>query len=411
MNIMPHSTYLIVGAGHAGIVAARKIRSIRPKDPILLIGEENMLPYERPALSKAVLSGHRDVASLVIRSSEALVDEGIDVLLDDRVEAVNTDGKTVTTKSGRRITYEKLLFATGSRPRQLPLEGLCGDRVHYLRTASDALRLRAQLRPDARLLIIGAGFVGLEVAATAREHIGCDVTVLEAGPHILGRGAPDALRQVLSRLHRRNGVSIHTNTTVAGVSEIDASGMAVKSAEGAVHTCDVILVCIGAAPNEELARDAGIATDGGILTDAFGRTNLPDIWAAGEVARHRVPFLDAPVRFESWQMAQTQAAIVGANVAGETQSIIYVPWFWTDQFGHNCQLLGELRSEVDVHVLRGDGELQATHLYHVGGQLVGALCIDDGKHVPPLRRALERGQSIDFERMADRSTKLAKALV
>ena len=408
---MSHSTYLIVGAGHAGLVAARKIRSIRPDDPILLIGEENILPYERPALSKAVLSGHRDVASLVIRSREGLAEERLDVLLDDRVEAVDAAGKTVTTTSGRHITYEKLLFATGSRPRHLPLEGLHGDRVHYLRTAADAVRLRVQLGPKTRLLVIGAGFVGLEVAATAREHLGCDVTVLEAGPHVLGRGAPDALRQVLSGLHLRNGVRIHTNTTVAGVSGAETSGMAVKTAEGAVHTCDVILVCVGAAPNVELARDSGITTDDGILTDAFGRTNLPDIWAAGEVARHRAPFCDAPVRFESWQMAQTQAAIVGANIAGETQPITYVPWFWTDQFGHNCQLLGELSAEADVHLLRGDGELQATHLYHMGGQLAGALCIDDGKHVPPLRRALERGQSIDLDRLADRSTKLAKAIV
>ena len=409
--MMPHSTYVIVGAGHAGLVAARKIRSIRPDDPILLIGEEVNLPYERPALSKEVLSGHRDISSLVIRSTEGLEDERLDVVLDDRVAEVNPDRKTVTTKSGRLVTYEKLLFATGSRPRLLPLEGLCGDRVHYLRTAADAMRLRAQLGPETRLLVIGAGFVGLEVAATAREHLGCDVTVLEAGPHILGRGAPDALRQVLFGLHRRHGVKIHTNTTVAAASEVDASGVTVNTAEGALHTCDVILVCIGAVPNEDVARDAGIATDGGILTDEFGRTNVPDIWAAGEVARHRVPFFDAPVRFESWQMAQTQAAIVGANVAGETQPITYVPWFWTDQFGHNFQLLGEMSAEADVHVLRGDGELQATHLYHVGRQLVGALCIDDGKHVPPLRRALERGQSIDFERLADPSIKLAKALV
>lgn len=408
---MQHSTYLIVGAGHAGIVAARKIRSIRPEDSILLIGEENMLPYERPALSKEVLSGHRDVSNLVIRSAEALESERLDVLLDDRVEAIIPDRKMATTKSGRHISYEKLLIATGSRPRHLPLEGLFGDRVHYLRTASDALRLRAHLGPKTRLLIIGAGSVGLEVAATARAHIGCDVTVLEAGPHILGRGAPDALRQALSGLHRLNGVNILTHTTVAGVSEGDGSGMAVMTAGGAVHTCDVILVCIGAVPNEELARDAGIATDGGILTDAFGRTSLPDIWAAGEVARHRVPFLDAPVRFESWQMAQTQAAIVGANIAGETRPITYVPWFWTDQFGHNFQLLGELSAEADVHVLRGDGGLQATHLYHIGGQLVGALCIDDGKHVPPIRRALEKGQSIDLERLSDRSTKLAKAFL
>ena len=408
---MIQTSYLIIGAGHAAVVAARKIRDISAEESILLVGDEEVAPYERPALSKGVLSGERDIPSLVIRSTEVLGNEGIDVLLGHRVVAINPDGKTVSTKNGRQIAYEKLLIATGSRPRELQVPGLEENQVHYLRNATDALRLRSSLETGAKLLVIGAGFIGLEVAATARESFGCDVTVFEAGPNILGRGASDELRRELARLHTQHGVKLLLNTAIASVALNNTSGVTIRTTDGELHSGATVLVCIGAVPNDELAGAAGIATSNGIVTDAYGKTNLTDVWAAGEVARHHVPFSVEPVRFESWQMAQTQAAIVGSNAAGETQEIDYVPWFWTDQYGHNFQLLGDLGAEADVHRLSGETEHKATYLYHVGGRLTGALCIDDGKHVPPLRRALAKGMSIDFERLTDGSTKLTKAFV
>lgn len=408
---MIQTSYLIIGAGHAAVVAARKIRDISAEESILLVGEEEVAPYERPALSKGVLSGERDISSLFIRSTEALADEGIEVLLGHRVHAIDPDGKTVSVNDGLEIAYKKLLIATGSRPRELQVPGLAGDHVHYLRKASDALRLRSSLQTGAKLLVVGAGFIGLEVAATARKKFDCDVTVFEAGPDILGRGAPYELRRELVELHMQHGVELMVNTTVASVVSNDASGVTIKTTDGDTHSGEAVLVCIGAVPNDQLAREAGIATSNGIVTDAYGKTNRPDVWAAGEVARHPVPFSVELVRFESWQMAQTQAAIVGSNAAGGAQEIDYVPWFWTDQYGHNFQLLGDLSVEADVHYLSDETEHKATYLYHVGGRLTGALCVNDGKHVPPLRRAVAKGMSIDFERLVGGSTKLAKAFV
>lgn len=407
---MNSTRYLIIGAGHAGAVAAFAARKKDPDGRIVMIGQETALPYERPSLSKAFLAGRKQLSAFCVCDDAKLADNNIELKRGVTAERLLAQERQVSLSDGTKWEYEHLLLATGSRVRRLDVPGSELAGLHYLRTNTDADALRQTLSLTQHLVVVGAGFVGLEVAATAREAFGCQVTIIEAGAQVLQRAAPDALRITLKKLHETRGVKFLLNTGVEGFEGSGDKICGVRLSGGEIVPADAVLICIGGVPNTEIADQAGLETQTGIVTDHFGQASIPNIWVAGEVAQHVLGSSGDLVRHESWQMAQTQAATVGVNMAGARETIDYVPWFWTDQYGHNFQMLGRMGPELTTAVRAYDDGLMSTTLYLDGPKIVGALCIDVGRDIAPIRKAISAGVSGHIDQLLDPNIKLKSAL-
>jgi len=326
---------LIVGAGHAGLRAAQAARKAACGISIGMIGAEPHLPYQRPPLSKGGLVDPQQRARSQLAPDSFFAEQRITILLGTPVARIDAAARTVEMDSGRRVGYGQLVLATGSRARALA--GLEGSG-HVLRTLDDAVAVGERLRPGKRLAVIGGGFIGLELAATATKA-GCDVTVYEGAPQVLARLLPGHVAEPVARFHRERGVEILTDCRIAAVCPDARGGYRIESGAG-VRRHDHVVAGIGVLPNTGLAEDAGLVVDDGILVDEYGRTSNPDIFAAGEVTRHPTPGCPVPQRIESWQVAEQQAACAGSSVAGVPTAYRQVPWLWSDQGDLNLQILG-----------------------------------------------------------------------
>ncbi|MDZ4078885.1 MULTISPECIES: NAD(P)/FAD-dependent oxidoreductase [Hydrocarboniphaga] len=346
---------LIVGAGHAAGEMATALRMNGYKGPITLIGEEPHLPYQRPPLSKAFLSGDITHERLYVKGPAVYTNAAIDFIPNSRVTAIDKAAKTVTLEDGRTLSYSKLVLATGGRPRQLSL----GDErvnkapnLHYLRTIGHVDNMREQFKPGNKLVIIGGGYIGLEVAAVARKK-GIDVTVLEAMDRVLQRVTAPEVSAFYQQVHGEAGVNILVNTALTGF-EFDAEGKVttVLTANGHKIPADVIIVGIGLIPNVELAEQAGLALENGIAVDEYGQTSDPDILAIGDCSSHPNAYAGRRLRLESVPSALEQARSAAALLVGQKKPYNAVPWFWSDQYDLKLQMVG-LNQGYDTVALRG----------------------------------------------------------
>ena len=330
-------TIVIVGAGHCGGRSALGLREAGWAGPVVLIGDETEAPYERPPLSKGVLCGEPFAASLA--SAARYAQAGIEWIAGRSVEAIDRAAKSVVLDDGRRIGYHAVLLATGGRARRLAIPGADLPGVVSLRTLADANALAPRLAAGARVAVIGGGFIGLEVAASARTR-GCAVRVLEAAPRLLGRAVPEAIAARVRSLHEARGIGVCTGIPPVGF-ERDGAALRVRLADGSTVAADTIVVGIGIAPNVELAESAGLACANGIVVDAGLRTDDPAIFAAGDVAAFPSALSGRRVRLESWHNAEDHARVAAANLAGGNESVGATPWFWSDQFDHQLQIAGD----------------------------------------------------------------------
>jgi 3-phenylpropionate/trans-cinnamate dioxygenase ferredoxin reductase subunit len=342
---------VIAGAGHAGVLLAEALRRRGCTMPIVLVGDEPGLPHERPPLSKAYLAdGGLDIA---LRPADFYPDHGIHLITGRRVLVLRRRERTVELDDGTRLDYAHLVFATGARCRQLDVPGAGLRGVHTLRTRADADRLRAGLRPGARVVLIGAGFIGLEIASAA-VAAGCDTTVVEIADRVMGRAVSPAISAHATRLHEQAGTRIHLRT---GVVRIHGSGGTVTGVEttgGTVLPADLVVVGIGVVPNIAAARIGGLATAGGIVVDEHLRTSDPAISAIGDCAVF--PFGSRRVRLESVQNAADQARCVAARLTGTPGPYRELPWFWSHQGGMKLQIAGLLPAGDGRRIVRGDPE-------------------------------------------------------
>ena len=372
---------VIVGAGQAGGRAAVTLRDAGYAGAITLIGGEVHLPYERPPLSKALLM---EVAPDPLLFDEAHARaSGIDLVLGQPVEVIAPSVKVVKLAGGRSFSYDRLLIATGARVRRLELPGYPEARLHHLRTLDDARRLEAQLRPGLNLVIVGGGFIGLETAATALKR-GCHVTVLETSDRLLPRlGSPEVSAFVL-RHHRSSGIDIRLGVRI----DRAELGHLILS-DGARISADLVVAGVGVLPNTELAVAAGLEVDDGIVTDAYGRTSDPDIFAAGDVTRHFNPTLGRSLRLESWQNANLQAKAAALTLLGQPTLHDEQPWVWSDQGDLNLQVVGA-PDQADLTVVRGTGDDEdgCCVFQYKNGRLVGGLTANRAKDMPLIRRLL-----------------------
>lgn len=337
---------IIVGAGHAGGRAALTLREEGYTGRLILIGDEVHVPYERPPLSKGLLQGTTDLAGCSLLNSERLAELGIEHLAGNPVSRLEPSQHRLQLADGQWLPYAGLLLATGGRARRLSQEQA---NVFYLRTHDEALALRSALNPGTRLVVVGGGFIGLEVAATARG-LGCEVTVLEAGPRLAGRVLPPVISQALLDLHREHGVDVRLNVALES---IQADG--VLLVDGQRLPCERVVVGIGMQPNIELAAAAGLEVGQGIRVDDYLRTSAPNIYAAGDVCEFRLEGLYQ--RQETWRNAEAQGRHAALNLLGREVPFETIPGFWSDQYDWGLQTVGVLTPLMISRPLAGVGML------------------------------------------------------
>ncbi len=356
---------VIIGAGHAGGSAAGFLRQYGFTGAITLIGGEPYLPYQRPPLSKAWLKGEASVDDLYLRSENFYADQMISPRLNTWVNAVNRRDKTVVLQDGEDLSYAHLIIATGSKARPFEVKG--ADRVphHLLRTLDDAERLKSVLTPGHRVGLIGAGYIGLEVAASAR-YLGCEVTIFEREHRILARVASAPLSAFFTDMHNERGARLLAGVQVAELSLGDGDSKVVHLADGTQHEFDLLLVGIGAIANDDLAQAIDVNCANGILVDDEARTSDPHIFAVGDVTSRTLPFYEGRFRLESVPNALEQAKQAAAAIADAKPPIVETPWFWSDQYEFKLQIAGLLVPGTRP-VLRGDPASGAFSVFHLDG--------------------------------------------
>jgi 3-phenylpropionate/trans-cinnamate dioxygenase ferredoxin reductase component len=393
---------VIVGAGQAGMQLATALRQLKSPAPITLIGDEPYPPYERPPLSKAYLAGELDRERLFFRKPDTYADLGIDLRLRTRVVALDRAAKTVTTDRGDVLPYAACVLATGSRARHLRIPGADLDGVVTLRGIADADALRARVRQGLRAAVIGGGYIGMEIAASLTK-LGAGVTVVEALPRVLSRGVAPVIAAHVAARHAAKGVTLLTGV---GVLAFEGQGTveAVRLADGRGLAADLVVVGIGAAINDELAAASGLATDGGVITDAMARTDDPYVFAIGDVAVQDHGFLGRRMRLESVQNAVDQAKAVARTLTGTPTAMVEVPWFWTQQFDMMIQMVGVADDGLDW-VVRGDPAANAFAAYGLKDDLIQAVqAVNAGTDYALGRRLIRERTRIEPAVLADPET-------
>ncbi len=398
-------SFVIVGASLAGAKAAETLRSEGFEGRLVLIGEETERPYERPMLSKEYLRGDKPAAKLYVHDEAFYADNDIELLTGTRVASLDPGAHQVALQDGSRMPYSRLLLSTGATPRRLSLPGADLPGVRYLRTMADSDALRAAIAAASRVVVIGSGWIGSEVAASARQ-LGAEVAIVGPDAVPLERVLGPEVGGVYRDLHAENGVELHLSTKIMAIVGGDAA-QGVRTMDGAVVEGDLVVVGVGATPRDELARDAGLTLENGIVVDELLRTSAPDVFAAGDVAATWNPMYNKRIRMEHWANALNQGQTAARNMLGQGTAYAKLPYFYSDQFDLGMEYNG-YASEWDRVVLRGDAagrEFLAFWLKD-GRVLAGmnANIWDQGDGIKALLRV---DAGIDVSRLADSSIPLA----
>ena len=390
---------VILGAGQAASQAAATLRTKGFEGAVTIVGEEPYLPYQRPPLSKKFLMGEFDEDRLLFKAAEAYEELKVDVRLNTRADAIDTPTKTVSLAGGETLSYDKLLIATGSRVRTVPVPGADLPGVHVLRGIDDVNGLRDSFKPGQRLAVIGGGYIGLEVAAVGRQ-MGLEVTVVEMGERCLGRVTSPEVSTFFENYHRAKGVNIHTGDGLAAF-EGDGKLQAVRTQSGAVIEADCALLGVGILPNVEIAQEAGIACDNGIVVDEFARTSDPSVYAAGDCTNLPSGLYGRRIRLESVHNAIEQAKTAALAMIGIEQAYDQVPWFWSDQYDLKLQIAGLSQDYTQV-VVRGDPEkAKFAAFYLKGDQLIAVDAINAAPEYMVGRKLIGQKAVVAPARLAD----------
>ena len=399
---------VIIGGSHAGVAAAAALRQHDADMEITLVCAENQLPYQRPPLSKAYMSGEMSLDRLRLRPATWYEENRIALKLGIAATSIDRTEKFVHLESGDGLAYDALVLATGASARRLPPE-IGGDlpNVRVMRTLDDADGLMAVMKPGQKLIVIGGGYIGLEAAAEAAKK-GLDVTVIEAAERILKRVACKETADAFRALHESHDVTVLEDTQIERLVESGGVATAVRLANGQELPLDIAIVGIGVAPNVEIAEAAGLHVAVGVVVDDHGRTSDRSIYAAGDCAV--LPFQNMPTRLESVQNAHDQAAAVAANIAGTDTVYDPHPWFWSDQYDMKLQIAGLNRGYDAVVVRHGKREGSVSHFYFRQGRFIAVDCMNDAATYAMSRKLLELGATISPEQIADEAFDLRAAV-
>jgi 3-phenylpropionate/trans-cinnamate dioxygenase ferredoxin reductase subunit len=397
---------VIVGAGHAGGRAAQALRQAGFAGRVVLVGEERYLPYERPPLSKELIVTDAGLEKAQLHDPSYYELNRIELVLGVAATAIDRPARSVALADGRRLAYDKLMLTTGARVRKLAIPGAALDGVFYIRDFDDTQALRRRLASGRRVVVIGGGFIGLETAASARQR-GAEVVVLEAADRLMGRAVAREIGDWFAQLHRKHGVEVRLGVAVEAI-EGGGKVERVRIAGSAAVPADLVVVGIGIVPNVEIARDAGLAVENGIVVDELGRTSDPAIFAAGDCANQPNTFLGRRVRLESYQNAQDQAMAVARNLLGASQRYEDSLWVWSDQHEVNLQMTG-MPDGYDRLVLRGDPASGAFMAFYLkDGRVVAVNTINLGREMKAAQRLMQSGKRFDPALLADPAQRLLK---
>lgn len=398
---------VVVGASQAGLQVAESLRGEGYDGPVTLIGDEPHPPYQRPPLSKALLTGETTEDRLVLRGPELLAKRNIELITGVRVVAIDRAGRRVQLSDGSALAYRGLALATGGRPRTLAIPGAELDGVVTLRTIEDSRRIGAGIAQAERVAVVGGGFIGLEIAAAARKA-GKPVVVFEALDRLLARSSAPFVSEFFLDVHRAHDVDIRLGTAVAAIDGKDRAE-AVVTADGRAHPADLVVVGVGLVPNAELAQASGLACDRGIIVDDCSRTADPAVVAAGDCTARRLAD-GTLLRLESVQNAIEQGKSAAAALLGKPRPFTAAPWFWSDQYDVRLQMAG-LSAGHDKIVVRGDRAAQRFSVFYFQGERLVA--VDSVNRAPDhgaARRLLDRGRPLTFAQAADETFALMSLL-
>lgn len=389
-------TVVTIGAGQTAAVAARTLRRRGFDGRIVLVGDEAHAPYQRPPLSKEYLSGEESKDSLMLLPESWRQKNDIELRTGTSATRIDASGGRVELADGSTIEADAFLIATGGSPRTMAVTGTDPDRAHYLRSIDDAERLSSRLRPGAHIAVLGGGFVGLEIASTAKK-LGCHVTVLERQAIPLARIVGSDMGTICTELHRDNGINVRTGVEIAGV-HTTPSEVRITLRTGEVVTTDAVVIGIGIVPNVDIATASGLTVDGGITVDAQGRTSIPNIYAAGDVASRYSDSAGCHVRVEHFDNASRQGSATANLILGRTGISDAPHWFWSDQFGVNIQFTGH--ADYDSIITRGSVEdREFTAFYLRDGIVRGAFALDRSEDIGAARELI--GRRCDPHRLHD----------
>lgn len=398
---------VIVGTGQAGFQAAATLRSEGYQELITLIGEEPHIPYQRPPLSKGFILGKQDAESIELRPATFYKNHQINLLSGERVTAILRCEQQVEIASGANFSYDSLVLAVGASNRKLYVEGAELDGVVYLRSLAEAIYLKDRIASAQNIVVIGGGFIGLELAAAART-LGKNVTVVEALPRVMARVVAPIISEYFKELHTSRGVKILCGATVREIRGQGEQAREVALSDGSVHAADLVLVGIGVIPNVELVREAGLTVENGIVVDEYLRTGDPNIYAVGDCAEHPNPFAGGRVRLESVQNATDQATCVAMTIAGRPTPYRALPWFWTDQFEIKLQMAG-ISAGHDKVVTRGNAESNKLSVFYFKeGRLIAIDSINRPVDHMIGRKLIAAGVPLTPEQAADEKVDLKR---
>lgn len=397
---------VIIGAGHGGVQVATSLREEGFEGKITLISDENELPYQKPPLSKGYLNGKQTVENLLFRNALYYADNQIDLVLGETITQINNAEKNVVAQSSSNYDYDYLVLATGARNRQLNTEGALSNNIVYLRSLSDAKNIKTQLQKSEKVVVIGGGFIGLEVAAAAVE-LGKKVTVIEAQERLMNRILPPVVSDIFLKRHKEDGVDVLLNAKISKIQQ-NTEGVVtgVQLSDNQTIETDLVVVGIGVLPNSELAEAAGLTCENGIVVNDRLETSDPSIFAIGDCANYFNAYAQRKMRVESVQNAVDQAKVVAKNIVGMPTKFHAVPWFWTNQYDLKLQMAG-IAIDFDTIILRGSVEAcKFSAFYFKEHKLLGADSLNRAADHLAARKLLQAGISPTKEQVEDLDFKL-----
>jgi 3-phenylpropionate/trans-cinnamate dioxygenase ferredoxin reductase subunit len=396
---------VIVGAGHAGGQASVSLRQAGFSGDIVLVGDEPHPPYERPPLSKDLLAGELALERTFLKQERFYAENDVELVTGCRIVALDRAARSARAADGREFAYDRLIIATGTRVRRLDVPGTDLEGVHYLRTLQDTLDIRAGAGEGVRVVVVGGGYIGLEVAASLRK-LGADVTVVEMLDRLMARAVAPEISEFYLGAHRAEGVDVRLRTGVAGFTVAEGRLNGVELGGGEKLPADIAVIGIGVVPNAELAAEAGLPVDDGIIVDEYGGTVDPAIYAAGDVTNHPNSLLDRRLRLESVHNAVAQAKAVARAIAGDPRPYAEIPWFWSNQFDLRLQMAG-LAEEGDRFVLRGDPASRRFAGYYLrDGRVTAVNAVNSAQDYVQGQKLIRSGRRVDPARLADPSVSL-----
>ena len=401
-------TFVIVGASLAGAKAAETLRSEGFAGRVVLIGEETERPYERPMLSKEYLRGEKPAGKLYVHDEGFYADNDIELLTGTRVASLDPGTHQITMQDGARMPYSKLLLSTGATPRRLPLPGADLPGVRYLRRMSDSDALRTAIGTASRVVVIGAGWIGSEVASSARQ-LGAEVSVVAPEAVPLERVLGPRVGGVYRDLHAERGVDLHLSTQIEAIVGGGAAE-GVRTTDGVVIEGDLILVGVGVSPRDELAQYAGLTLENGIVVDEFLRTSVPDIFAAGDVAATWNPMYNRRIRLEHWANALNQGQTAGRNMLGQEAAYTKLPYFYSDQYDLGMEYNGYASDWDRVVVRQGASALEFLAFWLKDGRVLAGMNANVWDQGDEIKALVRSGQRVDADRLADPAVPLANLI-